>query len=263
MKPETAKSDVSLKKHRKRKGHESSILMSKDPKRRYDEDTNSKPKDAVQIENDSISTPHSGKMIGLHGGGAESDSSSSVPSSTDDDSDASSPNTRKEKSMHVIAPEQKPASSIMKKFGAIDEAFDDFDLDGDLLEGRADHSSNCSTAQVENSPVSDEIANALRMSSLPIKEAAASWDLAPFLVENMERDGYQHFFPIQSLVIPDVIASERHAHIRARDVCVAAPTGSGKTLAFVLPVLNALYNRKIRRLRALVVLPSRDLGVSR
>lgn len=36
--------------------------------------------------------------------------------------------------------------------------------------------------------------------------------------------------------------------------------GSGKTLAFVLPVLNALANRKIRRLRALVVLPSRDLG---
>jgi superfamily II DNA/RNA helicase len=41
---------------------------------------------------------------------------------------------------------------------------------------------------------------------------------------------------------------------------MAAPTGSGKSLAFVLPVLNALANRKIRRLRALVVLPSRDLG---
>ena len=33
-----------------------------------------------------------------------------------------------------------------------------------------------------------------------------------------------------------------------------------QTLAFVLPVLNALSKRRVLRLRALVVLPSRDLG---
>mmetsp|Transcript_9418 Transcript_9418/g.16370 ORF Transcript_9418/g.16370 Transcript_9418/m.16370 type:complete len:593 (+) Transcript_9418:3-1781(+) len=71
------------------------------------------------------------------------------------------------------------------------------------------------------------------------------------------------------MVIPDVIESERNAHLRgARDVCCHAPTGSGKTLAFVLPLLTALYNetpeksgaRGVRRLRALVVLPGRDLA---
>ncbi|KAI6039806.1 P-loop containing nucleoside triphosphate hydrolase protein [Pisolithus marmoratus] len=54
-----------------------------------------------------------------------------------------------------------------------------------------------------------------------------------------------------------------------RDVCVSAPTGSGKTLAYVLPVievimlvnkrLDVLSSRIITRLRALVVLPTRDL----
>mmetsp|Transcript_396 Transcript_396/g.810 ORF Transcript_396/g.810 Transcript_396/m.810 type:complete len:598 (-) Transcript_396:53-1846(-) len=76
------------------------------------------------------------------------------------------------------------------------------------------------------------------------------------------------------MVIPDVIESDRNAHLRgARDVCCHAPTGSGKTLAFVLPLLTALSNeistpssgcqiraRGLRRLRALVVLPGRDLA---
>ena len=97
------------------------------------------------------------------------------------------------------------------------------------------------------------------MSKQPIEKAAKAWGLADFLVSNLK--DFPHFFPIQSLVIPDVIVTERHAHvIQARDICVAAPTGSGKTLAFCLPVLNALAKRKIRRLRALVVLPSRDLA---
>ncbi|KAF9241408.1 DEAD-domain-containing protein [Melanogaster broomeanus] len=44
-----------------------------------------------------------------------------------------------------------------------------------------------------------------------------------------------------------------------RDVCVSAPTGSGKTLAYVLPILETLTNRVVTRLRALIVLPTRDL----
>ena len=106
-----------------------------------------------------------------------------------------------------------------------------------------------------------EIQAALRSSQLPIRQAAKLWNIAPFLIANLEKQGHKTFFPIQALVIPDVITSERHCHhIRNRDVCVAAPTGSGKTLAFVLPILNSLAERRVRRLRALVVLPSRDLG---
>ena len=47
---------------------------------------------------------------------------------------------------------------------------------------------------------------------------------------------------------------------RPHDVCVSAPTGSGKTLAFVLPIVQALRNRVVPRVRALVVLPVQDLA---
>ena len=43
------------------------------------------------------------------------------------------------------------------------------------------------------------------------------------------------------------------------DLCVSAPTGSGKTLAYTLPIVEFLRTRKIGRLGALVVVPTRDL----
>lgn len=133
-------------------------------------------------------------------------------------------------------------------------------------EGERDRASRTTATNTKSQ--SPEIATALYMSSLPIRQAAEMWGLAPFLVDNLEKDGYESFFPIQSLVIPDVIASDHHSRIlRVRDICVGAPTGSGKTLAFCLPVLNALAPRQrqqqhqqIRRLRALIILPSRDLA---
>ena len=104
---------------------------------------------------------------------------------------------------------------------------------------------------------------AIQMSQVPLVQAASHWDLAPFLIQNLQRDQYTSFFPIQSLVIPHILASERHEHIRYRDICVSSPTGSGKTLAFVLPILHSIYTKCSirRRLRALCVLPSRDLAV--
>lgn len=163
-------------------------------------------------------------------------------------------------SLYVIAREPKDESNKKPKLlGVPDEAFDDLEIVDDLLETTDDNNKE-PLAEAASADLPSEIRTALQMSSLPIKEAAEVWKLAPFLVENLLRDGYQTFFPIQCLVIPDVIASERHSHIRVRDVCVAAPTGSGKTLAFVIPILNSLASRQVKRLRALVVLPSRDLG---
>lgn len=177
-------------------------------------------------------------------------------------SNESNKETKEQFTMRVIAPETKPIVTSSKAIrGKTDEGFDDFDIEAELLEGE-NQTVPADETHVDDATerLSEEIKTALHMSSLPIKEAAKAWNLAPFLVANLEKDQYPHFFPIQSLVIPDVIATERHAHIRARDVCVAAPTGSGKTLAFVIPVLNALANRRILRLRALVILPSRDLA---
>lgn len=49
-----------------------------------------------------------------------------------------------------------------------------------------------------------------------------------------------------------------------RDLCINAPTGSGKTLSYVLPILDLIYANytsvgAVRKLRALVLLPTKDL----
>ena len=49
--------------------------------------------------------------------------------------------------------------------------------------------------------------------------------------------------------------------LRPNDICVSAPTGSGKTLAFVVPILQALHHRVVTQIRALVVLPVKDLAL--
>lgn len=45
-----------------------------------------------------------------------------------------------------------------------------------------------------------------------------------------------------------------------RDICVSAPTGSGKTLAFVLPVIQMIKKYSVKKIRALVILPTKDLA---
>jgi ATP-dependent RNA helicase DDX51/DBP6 len=181
----------------------------------------------------------------------------------------------------VIAPETDGAISSKKKLSSnlSAEAFDDLDLTDEIiiggekeekedehyLDGEDDDgittSDNSPSNDASSIDPTDEIQRALYMTTLPIQEAAKRWGLADFLLQNLQRDGYQNFFPIQALVIPDVIVAERHmGSLQTRDVCCAAPTGSGKTLAFVIPILNALANRNIQRLRALVILPSRDLA---
>jgi superfamily II DNA/RNA helicase len=44
-------------------------------------------------------------------------------------------------------------------------------------------------------------------------------------------------------------------------LCVSAPTGSGKSLAYLLPIVHGLAGRKQSVLRALIVLPTRDLAL--
>jgi ATP-dependent RNA helicase DDX51/DBP6 len=180
--------------------------------------------------------------------------SSSIYSFSDDSSSGESEDkllinesTQEQSTLKVIAPEQNYENEWKtQRRNTTTEGMDDFDDDTQLYSLQNAH-----------------IQNAMDMTKVPIRKVAELWNLQPFLIRNLERDGHKYFFPIQALVIPDVIASERHAHVRNRDICVSAPTGSGKTLSFVLPVLNSLAScssARIRRLRALVVLPSRDLA---
>lgn len=64
-------------------------------------------------------------------------------------------------------------------------------------------------------------------------------------------------FPVQVAVWLETIGPGSFE----RDLCINSPTGSGKTLAYALPIVQQLSTRKITCLRALVVLPTRDLAL--
>ena len=71
---------------------------------------------------------------------------------------------------------------------------------------------------------------------------------------------------VQSQIIPELLDGVKAGFIgcpmgyRPSDICCSAPTGSGKTLAFVVPIVQALKGRVEPQVRALVVLPTRDLA---
>lgn len=77
----------------------------------------------------------------------------------------------------------------------------------------------------------------------------------------LKANGVEFLFPVQAEVIPWLLESNKNANIVfPRDVCVSAPTGSGKTLAFVIPVIQALKKYTVKKIRALVILPTQDLA---
>ena len=83
--------------------------------------------------------------------------------------------------------------------------------------------------------------------------------LDPRLEAAVVRLGVRRCFPVQATVVPMVLAAAA-AGIPG-DICCCAPTGSGKTLAYSLPILQHLLSAScIRRLRALVLLPTRGLA---
>ncbi|RDX57579.1 DEAD-domain-containing protein [Lentinus brumalis] len=76
--------------------------------------------------------------------------------------------------------------------------------------------------------------------------------------------GITELFAVQTAVVPLLLSSPGSRSLYRpydppEDLCVSAPTGSGKTLAYVLPIVEVLSSRVVTRLRALVVLPTRDL----
>jgi ATP-dependent RNA helicase DDX51/DBP6 len=87
--------------------------------------------------------------------------------------------------------------------------------------------------------------------------------LAPPLMRTLEQPPFNvhAFFPVQRALIPRIIDLERQgAH---GDFAVTAPTGSGKTLAYLVPIVHILHERKspFRRLRAVIIVPTRDLAI--
>ena len=64
--------------------------------------------------------------------------------------------------------------------------------------------------------------------------------------------GYETPTPIQIQAIPKVL--------QGKDVMGLAQTGTGKTAAFLLPILQRLTQGPLRRMRALIVAPTRELA---
>lgn len=79
----------------------------------------------------------------------------------------------------------------------------------------------------------------------------------------LESLGITEWFAVQTAIIPKLLAHplayDLYPSPALGDVCVSAPTGSGKTLSYVVPIVEVLQRRLCRRLRALILLPTRDL----
>ncbi|KAF9192404.1 ATP-dependent RNA helicase dbp6 [Haplosporangium sp. Z 767] len=92
---------------------------------------------------------------------------------------------------------------------------------------------------------------------------ASMFGFSSRLIKQCRKAGIEECFAVQTAVIPVLMRARHLGDIRKApgDLCVSAPTGSGKTLAYVLPIIEILSQRVVTRLRALVVLPTRDLCV--
>ncbi|KAJ0092146.1 hypothetical protein Patl1_26412 [Pistacia atlantica] len=81
--------------------------------------------------------------------------------------------------------------------------------------------------------------------------------LDPRLKVALQKMSISSLFPVQLAVWQETIGPGCFE----RDLCINSPTGSGKTLAYALPIVQMLSNRAVKCLRALVVLPTRDLAL--
>lgn len=81
------------------------------------------------------------------------------------------------------------------------------------------------------------------------------------ILQAVSEQGYTNPTTIQEKAIPVILAG--------RDVIATAQTGTGKTASFILPLLEALnvetlndeYKRRAKRIRALILVPTRELAV--
>ena len=99
--------------------------------------------------------------------------------------------------------------------------------------------------------------------SQPLQDFA----LNPVITDNLHKMNITSLFPVQCVVLPELLSS-CHGPLLSTvsgappsDMCVCAPTGCGKTLSYVVPIVSSLLNRNTRELKALVVVPSKDLAL--
>ncbi|CEJ82227.1 Putative ATP-dependent RNA helicase dbp6 [[Torrubiella] hemipterigena] len=124
---------------------------------------------------------------------------------------------------------------------------------------------------LEPLPQPDEV---IDTTSKPTYQTLPSWLAAPIRVSQskrmpftnlgilpkaakvLEEKGYADAFAVQTAAIPLLLPSVKHHN---GDLLISAATGSGKTLAYALPIVRDISQGVVTRLRALVVLPTREL----
>ncbi|KAM7304291.1 ATP-dependent RNA helicase DDX51 [Ixodes scapularis] len=85
--------------------------------------------------------------------------------------------------------------------------------------------------------------------------------LSPEMLAALAANKIRRLFPVQEKVVPWLLSpAQRRCFLPPRDICVSAPTGSGKTLAYVIPIVESLKPRIVRAIRAVVVLPVKELA---
>ncbi|KAJ9124143.1 hypothetical protein QFC22_000939 [Naganishia vaughanmartiniae] len=92
-------------------------------------------------------------------------------------------------------------------------------------------------------------------------EQANTDSLSSRMRKQLEDSGIEEFFAVQTALVPELagLPLVTHADEFLHDYLVSAPTGSGKTLSYAVPLIEVLSKRIVTRLRALIILPTRDL----
>ena len=87
--------------------------------------------------------------------------------------------------------------------------------------------------------------------------------LHPLCWDGLKSMSISSLFPVQKIctyLITKKLTNPQYSEYDC-DICVSAPTGSGKSLAYLLPIVHGLADRTHCMLRALIVLPTRDLAL--
>lgn len=93
-------------------------------------------------------------------------------------------------------------------------------------------------------------------------EPFALFGLSEKIGKNLTQLGFENAFSVQvgtlRVMLEDIRKNKLAPDFRG-DLLVNASTGSGKTLAYLIPIVEALHTRVVRRLRAIVLVPTRPL----
>lgn len=87
------------------------------------------------------------------------------------------------------------------------------------------------------------------------------------IIQNIKDTYSKETFPIQTILLDTLLSklnfstsiNKKNFTKRIGDILVNASTGSGKTLGYSIPIIQTLSNRKVNKLRALIVVPTKLL----